>query len=239
MLLLGPLLYGLAALRRATGQMLDGFVLITLAGIVCLHIVPDAWRSAGPVSLVFILLGLAFPLLLEWVFSQAHERAHLVVLLVAAIGIALHAVLDGLALLPIGEQSGLFGSTLALGVIIHRLPVGIAIWWVVRPQFGTAAALAVFAVVIGATGTSYYLGAGLLVADSTALAFFQAFVAGSLVHVALFGISHDSESAAAQVHGEAHTRHSQSVRETGDSWPFRVGLLLGLIMVFLLPHIPA
>jgi hypothetical protein len=42
--------------------------------------------------------------------------------------------------------------------------------------------------------------------------------------VVLFGISHD--------HGE-----TQGPRM--ESWAFRVGLLLGLVMIFLLPHIHA
>ena len=229
-LLLGPFLFVLGQRHAGSRQALDGFVLISIAGIVCLHIVPEAWLVAGVPSLVFLLSGLVFPLLLEKAFSRAVDRAHLVVLSVAASGLALHAVLDGFALLPVGDQ-GLFDNELALSVIIHRLPVGMAIWWALRPQFGVVVAIAAFLIVIGATGLSYSLGADLVDAAQTRnLAFFQTFVAGSLVHVALFGISHEHTP------GHDHARAS-GLAAKAASWPFRVGLLLGLVMLFLLPHL--
>jgi len=228
-LLAGPFLFSLGARYAGTRQALDGFILVTLAGIVCLHIVPESWRVAGALSILFLALGLAFPLLLESVFSRALERAHLAVVIIAALGIGIHALLDGIALIPVGDEAGLFANKLALGVIIHRLPVGMAIWWSLRPQFGNAAVLAVLMVVIGVTGLSYYLGADVIgAADSTSLAVFQSFIAGSLVHVALFGRSH---------HHGAEPGHEHGDDGRSASWPFRVGLLLGLVTVFLLPHV--
>jgi len=225
-LLLGPFLFMLGERHHGSRQALDGFVLITLAGIVCLHIVPEAWRVAGPVSLVFLLLGLGFPVALEAIFSKALRRAHLFVVVIAAAGIVVHAVVDGIALLPLADDGGLLENQLAIGVILHRLPVGMAIWWALRPQFGTAVALATFGVVIGVTGVSYYYGADLIGgAQARSLAYFQSFVAGSLVHLVLFGINHDHDA------DEAHQGKKM------DSWSFRVGLLLGLVVVFLLPHI--
>lgn len=225
-LLSAPFLYALADERARSRQALDGFILVTIAGIVCLHIVPDAWRTGGVASLGFLLAGLAFPVVLEATFSRAMHRAHLFVVVVAAFGIVVHAILDGFALLPLEPGSGLLGNGLALGVILHRLPVGMAIWWVLRPHFGTPVAVATFAVVILATAASYFLGAEIIglegAADTASLAFFQSFVAGSLVHVVLFGSSHD--------HGETSAPRM-------ESWAFRGGLLLGLVMVFLLPHI--
>jgi len=134
-----------------------------------------------------------------------------------------------------------------------RLPVGMAIWWALRPQFGTPVAVAAFLIVIAATALSYSLGADLVnLAQTRNLAVFQSFVAGSLVHVALFGVSHEHDPA----HGAGHQtgtkpQHSSTDEPPDDppgrsagrrainSWPYRVGLLLGLIMVVLLPHIPA
>ena len=79
--------------------------------------------------------------------------------------------------------------------------------------------------VIVATGTSYYFGGGLVAAaEAESLACFQSFVAGSLVHVVLFGISHDHD-------------HDHDEEPKFESWAFRGGLLVGLVLVFLLPHI--
>ena len=239
-LLAGPLLSALAARYPASREGLKGFVLVTITGIVCLHIVPDAWHLAGFLSVVMGSLGLAFPLLLETVFRRALQKAHLAVLIIAAAGIVLHAVMDGMALLPVMAGEHAHGNELALGVIIHRLPVGIAIWWVLRPQFGASLALVTFALIIGATGAGYYLGAGVFADSAVWLALFQSFVAGSLIHVALFGVSHD--------HDHDHDREPirgprggvRRPRESTDkvaSRAYRLGLILGLVTIFLLPHV--
>lgn len=250
-LLAGPFLYALANRYPASREALEAFILVTIAGIVCLHIVPEAWRLAGFMSVVMGILGLGFPLLLEAVFKRALTQAHLVVLIIAASGIVLHAVMDGIALLPLvgveGAQGaegtpGAGGNELAVGVIIHRLPVGMAIWWVLRPQFGTPVALATFALVIGATGISYFLGAAVFASSALWLALFQSFVAGSLIHVALFGVSHghDHDPEEDHQHGRQGSRSGQFALETADkvrSRAYRLGLLLGLVTIFLLPHI--
>lgn len=228
-LLLGPFLVLLGEKRPGSREALEGFILVTIGGIVVLHIVPAAWREAGWVSLGFVALGLAFPVLLEAAFSRALARAHGFIVAVAAVGIAVHAAMDGIALLPLAEDGTLASNRLAVGVILHRLPVGMAIWWVLRPRFGMTAVLAVFLVVIGATAASYFLGGGLIGADaSVGLATFQSFVAGSLVHVALFGGSHEHDEVDAHRHG---------FRSRLESRAFRAGLLAGLAAVFLLPHI--
>ena len=233
-LIAGPFVMAWASRRAATREGLDGFILVTLGGIVCLHIAPEAWEVAGVAALATGLLGLAFPALLERVFRSALSRAHLFVLAVAAAGIVVHAVLDGIALLPL--MSGADGSegsrALAVGVIIHRLPVGMVIWWVLRPQFGTVVAASTMAVVIGTTVLGYFLGGELLASTAWGLALFQAFVAGSLVHVALFGVSHDHDES--HSHGPTTARTRVGVLE---SRAYRAGLLLGLVTVFMLPHI--
>jgi hypothetical protein len=222
---MGPFLFLLGERHRSTRQALDGFILIIIAGIVCLHIVPEAWRVAGWISLMFLGFGLVFPSLLEAVFSMALSRAHGFVVAVAAVGVVVHAAIDGIALIPLAEADGI--NQLAVGVIVHRLPVGMAIWWVVRPRFGNLAAVVTFLIVIGATGASYFLGAGLMgVVESVGLACFQSFVAGSLVHVALFGMSHD--------HGD-HGEHTHTSRF--ESRAFQVGVLIGLVVVVLVPHL--
>lgn len=227
-LVLGPFLFLLGERHPGSRQALEGFILVTIGGIVGLHIVPEAWRVVGWVSLILLALGLAFPMLLEALFSAAIVRAHGFVVALAAVGVALHAALDGIALLPLTGERALADNELAVGVILHRLPVGMAVWWVLRPRFGTMAALATLLIVVGATALSYFLGARLIVPGvSVGLAAFQSFVAGSLVHVVLFGIGHG--------HGdlEAHD-HRRGARM--GSWAFRAGLLMGLAMVFLLPH---
>lgn len=236
-LFVAPLVYGALERYRATRDALEGFVLLTVAGIVALHIVPGAWRLAGPASLVFLVVGGLFPLVLERIYRRVLERAHLVVLVLAAVGVVVHAVLDGIALLPEAGSQGLLENELALGVILHRLPVGVAVWWVLRPQFGPLPALLVMGLIVVATGGSYYFGAGLLDADLTSLALFQSFIAGSLLHVATVGTV-DGHSGQ---HGEAHPsplRHGlvAFLGSRSRSAAFWIGMGVGLVAVLLLPH---
>ena len=227
-LLLGPCIYALGRRQPTTRLVFDGFVFIAVAGIVCVDIIPAALLNGGALALVFLAFGLVFPTLAESAFSQAAHKAHVFVVLLAAIGLTIHAVIDGIALLPQpgsapSTSGSLFGNQLAIGVILHRLPVGMAIWWSVRPSFGTAWALATFALVIAATAAAYWFGAPIVeIAETRSLAYFQAFVAGSLVHVVAFGVSHD---------------HNIEPMPAGKEWGYRVGILIGLFLIFAAPYI--
>jgi hypothetical protein len=227
-LLLGPCIYALGRRQPTTKLVLDGFVFIAVAGIVCVDIIPIALSNGGLLAFVFLALGLAFPVFAEKAFARSADKAHVFVVLLAAIGLTIHAVIDGVALLPqlsvaASDHPSLFGNQLALGVILHRLPVGMAIWWSVRPAFGSVATLLTFALIIAATAAAYWFGAPIVeIAEARSLAYFQAFVAGSLVHVVAFGVSHD---------------HSAEPLPAGKEWGYRVGILIGMFLVFAVPHI--
>ena len=54
-------------------------------------------------------------------------------------GLALHGMLDGVAL------ANAHGHATPLAVVLHRLPEGLTLWWLLRPTYGprwTAAAIA-------------------------------------------------------------------------------------------------
>ncbi len=235
-LLLGPLVYAWGRSRPIAKQMLDGFVLVAIAGIVCVNIIPPAIDLGGWIAIVALGAGLGFPVAVEKVFRRSVHRAHVFIVFLAAFGLVIHAVIDGIALLPAmhtglplregaGPSSGSVTiNALALGVILHRLPVGMAIWWSVRPNFGVLAAMLTFTLLIVATGLAYLFGQPIIELTNTrGLALFQAFVAGSLVHVVAFGVSH---------------RHAgDDAFVPADNWGFRAGILLGMFVVFALPHI--
>ena len=223
-LLLGPFVYEFGRARPTVRQLLDGLIFITIAGIVCVHIIPEAIVSGGLLAVVFLLIGLAFPVVLESRFHDAMPKAHGFIVLLAALGMVVHAAVDGIALVPDPDTGSAWaGDSLAASVILHRLPVGMAIWWSLRPNFGTPVAVAAFAVIIAATSIAY-LSAGPLVelAGAPGVAWFQAFVAGSLVHIVAFGVSHGHP-----VEGDARSR----------DWAYRVGILIGLFLIFTVPHV--
>jgi hypothetical protein len=184
-LLLGPAIYTAGRQNRMARRVLDGLILVSIAVIIAVHVVPEAIRHGGKLALVVILLGLAFPLLLERLFRRATDTAHLFIVALAAAGLLIHAVVDGVALLP--EN----GTSLAYAIVLHRLPVGMAIWCVVRPNFGTVTAVSVFALVIVATAAGYFVGASVLeLAETRTVALLQAFISGSLIHVVIFRHGH-------------------------------------------------
>lgn len=237
-LILGPFIYALGQRRPTVRQVLDGFIFITIAGIVCVHIIPEAMEAGGLFVIAFLVVGLAFPIVVERFFHQTLHEAHVFILILAALGLTIHATIDGIALLPLngspvpagemhhqhGVLESLFGNQLALGVILHRLPVGMAIWWSVRVSFGVPIAVATFALIIAATAAAYFLGQPVLdLAETRGVGYFQAFVAGSLLHVVAFGVSHD--------HGET----AEPVANAKD-WGYRAGILIGMFLVGTAPH---
>ena len=234
-LLAGPFLYGAGRDHPHARQLLDGFIFITVAGIVGVHIIPEALEVGGTWALGFLLLGLAFPVLLEKSFERALHGAHDFILLLAALGLATHAVVDGIALLQPDSQPGSSGpGPLAWGVILHRLPIGMAIWWSLRPHFSAAVAIGTYALIVLATSASYLLGDPIIqLVQTQPLAYFQAFVAGSLVHVVAFGVSHSHDG---------HVEPAPAGPAPGGSaargdWGYRLGILVGLFVLFAAPHI--
>ena len=218
-LLLGPMVYTVGRRNRIVRQVLDGFIFITIAGIVTVHIIPEALSGGGNLSIAFLLLGIAFPMLLEKGLHESFHAAHGLILALAALGLIIHSVLDGIALLPSQKHD------LAYAVILHRVPIGMAIWWSLRPNLGLSAAIAAFAMIIIATTASFVIGAPVAeFAEASSIAWLQAFISGSLIHIVAFGVSH------------AHHGHVEPVAQFQD-WGYRLGILLGLFLVFTAPQV--
>ncbi|MSP26523.1 MAG: hypothetical protein EXR75_15525 [Myxococcales bacterium] len=78
------------------------------------------------------------------------------------------------------------GESLGLSVILHRVPVGVTLWWLVRPSYGKRGGVVMVALVSAATTLGYF-GARTFVPSLPIywLSIFQALVAGSLLHVVL------------------------------------------------------
>lgn len=182
-LLAGPFIYALGRRNKITERLLDALIIAAIAWIIGVHIVPDAVQVAGWPALAFLAIGMAFPYALRRIFHLATNAMHTALLFIAALALVLHAVIDGIALLPgSGEQ-------LSIAVILHRLPVGMAIWWTFRPAIGTKAAVAAFALIVSATALSVYFGGPVIeLAESRVLALFQVFVAGSLADMVIVGL---------------------------------------------------
>ena len=240
-LALGPFLYGACQRNEFLRSALDGLLVVTIAGLVVVHIVPDAFDVAGYAALLFLAAGVVVAFLVERrPVLDGGDRYSLIIAL-GAIALVIHAAMDGIALLPVdqigGAESGhhdghahegdidsLLSNHLALGVILHRIPVGMAIWWAVRPQLGRGIAIGALLIIAIATSAAYILGEPFIaLMEARSIAFFQAFVGGTLLHVVVLTSARGDSGASEKPHAN---------KIIGE----RLGIIVGIILLFLVPH---
>lgn len=183
-LLLGPLCFRYLNADSGLHKGLDGFIFVSLGGLVLIHILPELLAHGGLLAIVFVILGLWGPTASEKLFHRYSEITHKLTLIFGITGLLLHTATDGGALVL--AQQGNSSALLALGVILHRLPVGLAIWWLLKPQAGRLWASTVLGLMIVLTVLGYVAGEQLLHQlniDNTV--YLQAFVTGSILHVVM------------------------------------------------------
>ena len=182
-----PLLFSLGSRHRSVLWFLDGFVFLSLGGILLFDVLPGALGAGGSWAWVAAGVGLVLPFVAERSTWRALQGTHAVVIAVGIVGLAVHSLIDGVALSGAGfpSQSGMHAS-LGLAVLLHNLPVGIIIWWIVRPAAGPAWALLALGTTAAATAVGYAASGTLLgLLPEPARALFEALVGGSLLHVLL------------------------------------------------------
>lgn len=205
-LFIGPALVSLLGDNRRLEEFLDGFVLVAIAGLVLFHLLPDSIALGGSWAIAAAIVGFFIPMLAEHAvlgFGSGGDRSKLILNLALA-GLALHAFLDGIALTSEAydvihaghdhDNSAL--DLLSMGVLLHRLPVGLAIWSIVRPGRGARVALALLGMISLFTVAGHSMGPESVLAMPMAMfGIFEALVAGSLVHVVFHrpGSSHPVE----------------------------------------------
>lgn len=254
-LLLGPLFYRYLSTENGLQKGLDGFIFVSLGGLVLVHILPELLEHGGFLAIIFVIIGLWGPTASEKLFHRYSEVTHNLTLTLGIGGLLLHTITDGSAMVLAQHDDN--SILLALGVILHRLPVGLAIWWLLKPQLGARWAMAVLAAMMLLTGFGYFAGEQLLTQlslDNTV--YLQAFVTGSILHVVLHqphGESHEDKQGKYEYHagigsllgiallglllmvdsgGHEHHNHSHSTEQLAD-W------LLTLAPVLLLSYVAA
>ncbi len=178
-LFIGPLLYQWIRAGGFAAKAFDTLIIIVLILLMALFLIPESWEDLGYRSLVLILAGYLVPGLLEHMIKRAAHTLHLVSLVLALAGLALHAMLDGAALNGSGENA----SNLSLAVVLHRLGVGMMIWMMVQPLFGRNVAFGVLAFASLATVGGFLLSEWLVGLEGQyAMSVIQALIIGMLVH---------------------------------------------------------
>ena len=185
---IGPALYGVLHGHPKAVHLVDGFVLLAVPLLVAWQVVPFAWEARSLSVPLVVVAGLLLPNLSERVSHQFEAHTDNLAIIVGLSGLSLHALLEGAALGPEGTVGMAFG----LAVVLHRIPVSLVIWWLIRPRHGTWAAVAGVGTIVFATLGGYLLAAGLHAGPHGAgIAYYQAFVSGTLVHVVFHQGRHD------------------------------------------------
>ena len=174
-------------------------------------LLPHSWETAGWGTLIALAVGAGLPVLLERGHHHDDDtHTSLSFLMLAAAGLAVHAFMDGGALAARTIDDGAHSRALELGVLLHRLPMGIMLGMlsVARPLHAWFAA----GIVAAGTVCGYFIGIEALpVLGLQGLALFQAMVAGTLMHVIY--------------------THSPIRSPTGHRRATTIGMLLGLLFL--------
>ncbi len=218
-LLLGPAVVWLAARWRNLLDAVDGFVLIAVGGLVATDALPEAVQKGGWPVVLLAVVGFVGPTLLEVWLHRAARAVHTAALSLGLIGLCLHAGLDGVVL---GHTHGDAASNLATAVLLHRLPEGLTIWWLLAPGYGVAFAALVLACVAAATAGGMYAADSLAFLHSSGgMGWTEALVAGSLLHVVVH-----------RPHPLVAERQLENLRSAGTwRWASGLGGLAGLALL--------
>lgn len=194
---LGALLYRSLHRRDRAVRLVDGFVYVAVPALVALQVIPHSLEEGSPVILLLVAGGAIVPSLFERASHLLERYTDDLAILVGLSGLLLHEILEGAAFAPLGSPvDPVFGWA----VILHRVPAGLIVWWLVRPRHGIPlAALAVGSLVVATLG-GFLVGNELLgPVHGPGIERYQAFVSGTLLHVIFHRGRHD------HTHDHAHT----------------------------------
>ena len=206
-LLVGPILYGIAHRSRTALSAIDGLAFTSIGGIVLLDALPEAFSRAGWIAIAAAAAGFFLPGSVERSLKRAAAGTHRAALIIAMVGLGIHAAIDGAAL--ISADRGVI-----LAVIIHRIPVSLTIWLLLGTSHTTrGTSWAIGGLLLAAAGTLIGAAAGAhLPLDTRTMGAVLGLVSGSLLHVL--------------VHW-----HTDRPAET-KGWPSGLGGLAGIGLVF-------
>ncbi len=229
-LFMGPLLHALFKGSTIVRDIIDGFTLIVIVLLVGMHILPHTIEDIGFLAIIMLLIGLFLPSLFEKLKNHIASKVHFAAIFIVMTGLALHAFTDGVALIApavIHSVDGLHThSMLPVAVVLHRLPVGLAIWTLLRPVYGTDRALIMLFVISIATIFGFSSGTLLVTTvEHQPFGFIEALVAGLLLHVMFH--RHDPHEK------KSHTHHDGKSKPRFDvKWASGLGALLGFGLIF-------
>ena len=198
--LLAPVLYRVLHDRPSAMETFDKFVYLAVPILVGWQVLPHAWEEQNALLILALTCGVILPIVIERGFQSVADETDNLAIAAGLSGLALHALLEGAALIPGSPDPD---TPLVAAIILHRIPMSLVIWWLIFPRFGTKKAAAGIGLLVLATLAGYSLGSEFLSGlqgDGPAL--YQAFVSGSLIHVVFHQGRHDHDHSK-----DKHHRH--------------------------------
>lgn len=179
-LLTGPLLYHFANRYPFFLNAVDTLTIVAVSGLIFFLVMPHIVGQGGWLAIIPAIIGFVGPYFLELFIQQRIVQIHQSILVILLIGLSIHAFLDGIALRIF--STNVTGDELPLAIVLHRTADGLSIWKVLKenPWMAWTGLISLATVTI----LGYGLG-GFFKIDPTSvnLVYFEAFVAGTLLHV--------------------------------------------------------
>jgi len=182
----GVFLYILLHSRPQTMRLIDAIVFVALPLLVAWQIFPHVWVERQIAPLIAVIAGAGLLHLIEKISHRLARHTDNLTILLGVASMVLHALLEGGALMPATAS-----APFAFAVILHRIAVGLLIWWLLEPRHGVVVAVAGVGAILAATAIGFAAGTEILPDGHAALELYQAFVAGSLLHVVFHQGRHD------------------------------------------------
>lgn len=180
----GALLYRWLHDRPDTVRLVDRIMYVAIPALVLWQVLPHAWAQYGVLALLSLGAGMSTPALVERASHAIAPQTDNLALFAGLSGLALHATLEGAAIAP-------EGAAVAPAVILHRIPVGLMIWWLLEPRYGFGGGALCIGAIAVATMIGYAAGSAVLVSYGSGVELYQAFVGGALLHVVFHQSRHD------------------------------------------------
>lgn len=142
-----------------------------------------------------------------------------------------HSAIDGAAVVTVEGN-----EMLPYAVILHRLVVGLSLWWIVNPLWGNRKSTIVFGLMVLTTVLGYYIGEKQLFGlHNPFIDYFQAIVSGTLLHVIIHrphNHAHANEEPHAHTHEEA--AKNQFISSIQHKAYFVAGFVIAVALVVIL-----
>ncbi len=191
-LLIAPAIVETLQARPSWQRAVDSAIVLSVTAMVVVEIFPSVADLGALWILALAAAGLIVPLLIEHGLHRIdlhrlENATHLATLAFALLGLSVHGFLDGAALAGADSHFDIGGFGLTAAIVLHRIPVGLTVWWLLRPNVGRTAAWTALGVIAVSTLGGFSAGMTLLpMFPPGATAGLQGFVAGTLLHVVFF-----------------------------------------------------